>query len=573
LDLYNCLLVPLSVSIFHFSTYSLSSSLSSLSFKSSQRSHQFVFLLSAAMHSSTVKSEGSISIHSPTRVSSDTSQPFSALQIGLTGSIGMGKSTMDKQFRQLGFSVFDADEEVHNFYSIGGDAVVPIHSLIPDAIVNGAVNRKVLTEKILKEPEILQRIESIVHPLVNLKRMKFIEAANERGDFLIVHDIPLLFETQQSKKFDYVVVVTADKELQKRRVLARPGMTIEKFEAILKKQVPDEEKRQQADFLIHTDYEGHAAARAQIAKIIETVILTHPDRWNQWKQRQSDISWMDSKIHPLRKMFDMFLFDLDDTLVPVLVQLQAAQMALFEFMEIHMPNSFLILKSSMKQLLIEAKLKNPLLAHDLTALRRLAILNVAEVYAEESRVDEAMQVFLEARSAISDNLYDDVLQCFDWLTSAGVRIGILTNGNANLSACPALSKFLSLVVTAGDVGASKPSPVPFMACCQQAGIVPSRILYVGDSYEKDVLGAKNAGMAALLLLREGPSCVMTDEGVAGHAVEWDSSSSSLPPIDISQALKERFPAADVSTFSLLPEEIMNKLLLWQQEQQQFSKET
>ena len=85
-------------------------------------------------------------------------------------------------------------------------------------------------------------------------------------------------------------------------------------------------------------------------------------------------------------------------------------------------------------------------------------------------------MFLEARSDISEHLYDDVLQCFDWLTSAGIRIGILTNGNANLASCPALSKYLSLVVTAGDAGAAKPSPVPFMACCQQAGIVPSRIL-------------------------------------------------------------------------------------------------
>jgi dephospho-CoA kinase len=320
------------------------------------------------MHSSTIKSEGTSSIYSsPTRITNDGSQSFSALQIGLTGSIGMGKSTMDKQFRRLGFAVFDADEEVHNLYSIGGDAVDPIYALFPDAIENGAVSRKVLTEKILAESGVLQRIESIVHPLVNLKRKEFVETANRRGDFLIVHDIPLLFETQQSKNFDYVVVVTADKELQKKRVLARPGMTVEKFEAILKKQVPDEEKRKHCDFLISTDFDGHAAARAQVAKIVESVILAHPERWNQWKQRQSDppgnlvcrfvlcnyvnhFLVTDSNV---RKMFDMFLFDLDDTLVPVLGQLQAAQAALFEFMETNMPNSLLIVKTSMKQLLFE----------------------------------------------------------------------------------------------------------------------------------------------------------------------------------------------------------------------------
>lgn len=286
LDLYNCILVPLS--ILGLSTRRLS--LSPYSNFKTKTHHRLVFLLSA-MQSATINSEGASSsstTFSSLGVNTEVVQPYSVLQIGLTGSIGMGKSTMDKQLRRLGFAVFDADEEVHKLYSLGGDAVNPIRSFLPDAIVDGAVSRKLLTEKILAEPLVLQRIESIVHPLVNLKRKEFVEAANRRRDFLIVHDIPLLFETQQSKNFDYVVVVTAEKELQRRRVLARPGMTVEKFEAILKKQIPDEEKRRNADFIISTDYEGHAAAKAQIAGIIESIISSHPERWNQWKQRQSN---------------------------------------------------------------------------------------------------------------------------------------------------------------------------------------------------------------------------------------------------------------------------------------------
>lgn len=213
-------------------------------------------------------------------------ESFSVLQIGLTGSIGMGKSTVDKYLRILGISVFDADEEVHKLYGISGAAVLPIGALAPEAIEHGSVNRKILSERILKDPQLLSEIEKIVHPLVAQSRKDLTKAAALKGDFIIVHDIPLLFETKQSKDFDYVVVVSADAAVQRERVLRRPGMTLEKFDTILRKQVPDEEKRQKADFVIRTDFEGFSEARAQTARILESIILAQPGRWDQWKHRK-----------------------------------------------------------------------------------------------------------------------------------------------------------------------------------------------------------------------------------------------------------------------------------------------
>ena len=212
------------------------------------------------------------------------------LQIGLTGSIGMGKSTVDKHLRVIGIPVFDADEVVHNLYRTGGAAVELIQNLYPEVIKEGAVCRKVLSEKIMQNPSVLSEIEKIVHPLVAAKRNAFFESAKQRGELLVVHDIPLLFETKQAGNFDYVMVVSANEDIQRRRVLSRPGMTEEKFAAILKKQVPDEEKRRLADFVIRTDFEGFEEAKAQVSQSLETIVLTnHPARWEQWKNRRGTV--------------------------------------------------------------------------------------------------------------------------------------------------------------------------------------------------------------------------------------------------------------------------------------------
>jgi dephospho-CoA kinase len=172
--------------------------------------------------------------------------------VGLTGSIGMGKTTVAAMFREAGAEVWSADEAVHRLYLEGGDAAGPVGALFPEAIADGAIDRDRLAAIVLRDAGALARLEAIVHPLVAADRARFLQDARARGAPLAVLDIPLLFETGGERAFDAVVVVSAPAEVQRARVLARPGMTAEKFAAILARQSPDEEKRARADYVIAT---------------------------------------------------------------------------------------------------------------------------------------------------------------------------------------------------------------------------------------------------------------------------------------------------------------------------------
>lgn len=187
--------------------------------------------------------------------------------LGLTGSIGMGKSTTAAMFAQAGVPVYDADAEVHALYAPGGEAVAPIEAAFPGVVRDGAVDRGVLGARVLGDADALKRLEAIVHPLVGKSRIGFFADAKAREADMVVLDIPLLFETGGEKNVDAVVVVSAPADLQRERVLARPGMTVEKLEAILGKQTPDAEKRARADFVVDTG-QGLEAARAQVGEII-----------------------------------------------------------------------------------------------------------------------------------------------------------------------------------------------------------------------------------------------------------------------------------------------------------------
>lgn len=185
--------------------------------------------------------------------------------LGLTGSIGMGKSTTAAMFREEGVPVHDSDEAVHRIYA--GPAAPLIESAFPGTVVDGVVDRQLLSERVLGKPEELRRLEGIIHPLVRADADAFLRNAQKRGEKLALLDIPLLFETGGKDRVDRIVVVTAPAEVQRERVLARPGMTEQKFESILARQVPDAEKRRQADFIIDTSL-GMEPARAQVREIV-----------------------------------------------------------------------------------------------------------------------------------------------------------------------------------------------------------------------------------------------------------------------------------------------------------------
>jgi dephospho-CoA kinase len=190
--------------------------------------------------------------------------------VGLTGSIGMGKSTTGKLFEAEGVPVYDADAAVHRLYAKGGAAVEPLEVEFGDVVVDGAIDRDRLSKKVLNDPDAMKRLEAIVHPLVGASRVGFFQEAVGAGADIVVLDIPLLFETGGEKNVQAVVVVSAPAEMQRERVLARPGMSVEKFEAILARQVPDADKRARADFIIDTG-QGVDHARDQVRQVLATL--------------------------------------------------------------------------------------------------------------------------------------------------------------------------------------------------------------------------------------------------------------------------------------------------------------
>jgi dephospho-CoA kinase len=186
---------------------------------------------------------------------------------GLTGSIGMGKSATTAMFAEEGVPVHDADTAVHALYDVGGAAVAPVEAAFPGVVHDGRVDRARLGARVVGDPAALARLEAIVHPLVGAAREAFLDEARGSGAPLAVVDIPLLFETGAQDAFDAIIVVTAPADVQRARVLARPGMTAEKFETLLARQAPDVEKRRRADYLIDTG-KGFEAARDQVRRLI-----------------------------------------------------------------------------------------------------------------------------------------------------------------------------------------------------------------------------------------------------------------------------------------------------------------
>lgn len=211
--------------------------------------------------------------------------------IGLTGSIGMGKSATAQLFLEAGVPVYDADAAVHKLYEKGGAAVAPIGALVPEAIIDGAVDRAILGQHVLKHADKLKQLEAIVHPLAGQSQFAFLTKAEADKAPLVVLDIPLLYETGGDGFVDCVVVVSAPFDLQKQRVLARDGMSEARFADILAKQTPDDEKRQRADFIVDSSI-SIADARTQVHAILAALAgksgTAYAARMARFKAAQND---------------------------------------------------------------------------------------------------------------------------------------------------------------------------------------------------------------------------------------------------------------------------------------------
>lgn len=190
------------------------------------------------------------------------------LLLGLTGSIGMGKSTTAGLFREAGVPVYDADATVHKVYE--GEAVPAIEAAFPGTTTDGKVDRQKLSAQVVHDPAAMKRLEGIVHPMLRAHQQAFLDAAERSGAAVAVLDVPLLYETGGESRVDAVVVVTTSPELQRQRILERPLMTEEKLDAILARQMPDAEKRKRADFVVDTSH-GLEPVRAQIRDILARV--------------------------------------------------------------------------------------------------------------------------------------------------------------------------------------------------------------------------------------------------------------------------------------------------------------
>jgi dephospho-CoA kinase len=195
--------------------------------------------------------------------------------LGLTGSIGMGKSTTAKLFAEAGVPVYDADAAVHRLYE--GEAAPAIEAAFPGTTMEGKVDRNKLSARVVHDPAAMKRLEQIVHPMLGESRRRFLQEAEQAGARVAVVDVPLLFETGGEKRVDAVVVVTTTTEVQRQRILARPNMTDERLNAILSLQMPDAEKRKRAHFVVDTSH-GLDPVRARIRDILDEAVKMTPRR-------------------------------------------------------------------------------------------------------------------------------------------------------------------------------------------------------------------------------------------------------------------------------------------------------
>ena len=480
----------------------------------------------------------------------------------------MGKSTISKQFRRLGFRVWDADAEVHNLYAPGGAAVEMVREALGDVVIDasGAVDRSAIS-KLIQESEdggksIFETLGMIVHPLTIQSRMDFVERAESDGEFLCVVDVPLLLEgvgsggsieeKRERAGVDAIVVVSCPPEQQRARCLARDEMNPEKLDAILARQLPDHEKRALADFVIDTGHVSLSAGRAQLFGVVEDLAREHADRFEQAVLGRT-------RCDRLAEPVQCLLFDLDDTVYPVLPALQGGFDAMREAAATHLPKTFAsgelddpkALGARMRALMSGDDWSaggGSIVAHDLTQMRRAALTLAAREHGDipallpadggsggndGGRSDDAtfpaieavMDAFVRQRSTVDGFLYDDAMPCLRELKEQRrLVLGAVTNGNCDvLEHNGKLSSVFDFAVSAIDAGAAKPRWAPFMLAQTLSGIPLRATVVVGDSLKSDVGGGAALGMRTVLLDRSkapaATAAISAGKGSAGRGQE------------------------------------------------------
>ncbi|CAE7272738.1 coaE [Symbiodinium natans] len=456
------------------------------------------------------------------------------LVVGLTGGIGCGKSTVlslgdvrcpeetvstMKHLGSLGCSCSDDDAIVHALYAPGGAAVAPLLERFPAAAAEGGgISREALSEALRSSPDpaaSLKELEAIVHPLVFQQRQLFIESARS---WLVVVDSPLLLETMRARGWrkedlglDAIIVVTCAPQAQRRRCLARPGMTEGKLDFLLSQQLAPAERQAYADFLVDSSpgelglQASLSAARAQAAGVVQQLLDRHGGPWPIASARLPRPS----------ERIECVTFDLDDTLFPTKASLRQALTAFRAEVARRMPRLWQHYKQgasfgeAMQDEFRAVAGEHPRLRHDFSQLRQLALERLVERFGEaevdpKEIAEHAMAAFLAGRGAVDQHLFDDVLPTLTELKRRGLCLGSVTNGNADLSAhAPGLSQLLDFQISAAGAGAAKPRGAPFLAAANAAGLWPCQILHVGDSLADDVVGARQMGMKAVHLRRGG----------------------------------------------------------------------
>ena len=426
--------------------------------------------------------------------------------LGVTGGIAMGKSTITKLLQTVYRIPFhDADQCVRRLYAKGGPAVAPVAAAFGDVLSeDGAIDRAKLGAKLTHlegaaRTEAFERLDAIVHPLVREERARFVR---DQTCWLVGVDIPLLFETG-AEGIDHTVAVSCGRDEQRRRALKREGMTPAKLDAILGRQLADEDRVARADFVVETDCYDKARARGQAAGVIEEL----------WGASSLD------EAAPCRAVS----FDLDNTLWPTWPPIAEAKNALPSLIRAHVPGAAAAFGAEDDDILkglAAFERDRPVLdvekdvRHDITARRRVVYRQLAEAYgAPVSHGDALAAAYEDARSEATDaHLDGDALACVASLRAMGVEtVGALTNGNAH--ACGRLGAVLDYWLTAGDVGAAKPRAPPFLAACAQSRCAPSELVHVGDSLADDALGALEFGARAIQV-RKYDSGKERDEGEA-----------------------------------------------------------